>query len=280
MDALERQTLVLEAVCRVAEPLVRLLVSEGVGYPVLAAQLKPVFLEQALAHIRQRGEKETDSALSLRSGIHRKDISAWRQNPIPQRVTKRSIPAEVFARWISDPAFAQPDGRPLRLPRQGGTTSFEALARSVNQDVHPLSVLNELLRLGLAELSVGDDGSECVAVRTTGFVPQADWEQLLALWVDNLGAHLETAVRNLGGQEPRLLEQAAYASGLSEASVQELAALSRRLWAEMLHAFLQEATRLHAQDGGVGAHRVRLGAYFHETQDLPAKPAHESGANA
>lgn len=279
MDALERQTLVLEAVCRVAEPLVRLLVSEGVGYPVLAAQLKPVFLEQALAHIRQRGEKETDSALSLRSGIHRKDISAWRQNPIPQRVTKRSIPAEVFARWISDPAFAQPDGRPLRLPRQGGTTSFEALARSVNQDVHPLSVLNELLRLGLAELSVGDDGSERVAVRTAGFVPQADWEQLLALWVDNLGAHLDTGVRNLGGQEPRLLEQAAYASGLSEASAQELAALSRHLWAEMLHAFLQEATRLHAQDGGVGAHRVRLGAYFHEAQDLPAKSAPESGAN-
>jgi hypothetical protein len=264
MDALERQALVLEAVCRVAEPLVRLLMREGLGYPVLAAQLKPVFLEQALAQIRQHGEKETDSALSLRSGIHRKDISAWRQNPIPKRVTKRSIPAEVFARWISDPAFAAPDGTPLPLPRQGGTESFEALSRSVNQDVHPLSVLNELLRLGLAELTVGDDGIERVSIRTVGFIPEADWEQLLALWVDNLSAHLDTAVRNLGGQDPRWLEQAAYAGGLSEASAQELAALSRRLWGDMLHAFLQEATRLHAQDGGLGPHTVRLGAYFHD----------------
>lgn len=265
MDALERQTQVLDAVIRVAQPLVRLLVDEGVGYQTFMAQMKPVFIEQALAEVLQRGEKDTDSALSLRSGIHRKDISAWRQNPTPgKKASKRSIPAEVFARWISDPACRNAQGQVLSLPRVGPAPSFESLTRSVNQDMHPLSVLNELIRLGLAALEVGSLGQEQVTLQSAGFVPQSDWAGLLELFVDNLSAHLQTATHNLMADAPAQLEQAAYAGGLTEASAQALAALARALWADMLKSFLQEASRLHTQDGGNGSRLVRLGAYFHD----------------
>jgi len=270
MEALERQAQVLDAVRRVAQPLVRLLVDEGIGYQAFMAQMKPVFIEQALAEVLQRGEKDTDSAISLRSGIHRKEVNAWRLNPAPgKKAARRSIPAEVFARWLSDPACQDASGAPASLPRTGPAPSFESLARSVNQDMHPLSVLNELIRLGLAQLVPGDSGEERVALQSAGFVPQHDLTALLALFVDNLGAHLETATRNLMGDGPAQLEQAAYAGGLTEASAQTLAALARDLWADMLRAFLAEAQRLHAQDGGQGPRLVRLGAYFH---DAPCPP--------
>lgn len=165
MEAIERQTQVLDAIRSVMLPLVRLLIDEGIGYQSFIAQIKSSFIEQALAQVQERGEKDTDSALSLRTGIHRKDINAWRQNPMPSpKMTKRSIPNEVYARWISDPLYQHEDGTALPLPRMASdknALSFETLARSVNQDVHPLSVLNELIRLGLAQLEPDAQGQEC-----------------------------------------------------------------------------------------------------------------------
>lgn len=272
MAVLERQAQVLDAVRRVVAPLVRLLVSEGVGYQNLIAQLKPVFLEQALAQILAHGEKDTDSALSLRSGIHRKDIAAWRQNPEPSRkAVKRSVPAEVFSRWVNDPAYLEA-GQPRPLPRSGPAPSFEALARQVNQDVHPLSVLNELLRLGLVELTLDAQGADQVALRADSYVPQHNWDETLELFVENLRAHLATATQNLRAEQALQLEQAAYAGGLTPESAQALAALSRQLWKRMLQDFLAEARRLHAQDGGQGSQLVRLGVYFHDER-LPPEPA-------
>jgi hypothetical protein len=270
MEALERQAQVLEAVRRVAQPLVRLLVDEGVGYQSFMAQMKPLFIEQALAEVQERGEKDTDSAISLRSGIHRKEVSAWRLNPAPgKKATKRSIPAEVFARWLSDTDCRDASGAQHSLPRVGPAPSFEALSRSVNQDVHPLSVLNELIRLGLVTLEPDGQGEERVHLQSAGFVPQHDLAALLELFVDNLSAHLETATRNLKADSPPQLEQAAYAGGLTDSSAQKLAGLARNLWADMLQAFLAEATRLHVQDGGLGTRLVRLGTYFHDAHCPP-----------
>ena len=272
MEALERQAQVLDAVRRVALPLVRLLIDEGIGYQSFIAQMKPVFIEQALAQVLERGEKDTDSALSLRTGIHRKDINAWRAQPVlSTKTVKRSIPAEVYARWLSDPAYRLPDDTIVNLPRAGALPSFEVLSKSVNQDVHPLSVLNELIRLGLAKLVLDDLGNERVALQSSGFVPQRDWSELLELFVDNLSAHFETATHNLRQEHPRQLEQAAYAGGLTEASAQALSKLSRELWADMLKSFLAEATRLYTQDEGRGTRLVRLGTYFHDGLSPPDK---------
>lgn len=265
----QRQTQVTETVQAVMAPLVRWLVQEGVGYAHLQAALKPVFIEQALAQIVARGEKDTDSALSLRSGIHRKDISAWRQSSQGSfKPVKRSISAEVFACWISDPAYADEQG-PQALPRSGPAPSFEALAQQISKDVHPLTVLNELLRLGLVSLEPDAQGGDLVVLRSQAFIPQNDWTQTVDLLRDNLRAHIESAVANLGGQQAPRLEQAAYAGGLSHASAQALSQLSRQLWAQMLKTFLTEAQRLRTRDQALGPCLVRLGVYFHDEQLSP-----------
>ena len=56
----QRQTQVMETVQAVMAPLVRWLVQEGVGFGAVQAALKPVFIEQALAQIVARGEKDTE----------------------------------------------------------------------------------------------------------------------------------------------------------------------------------------------------------------------------
>jgi hypothetical protein len=55
-------------------PLVRLLVRHGVTYPVFATALKRVFLDAAIDELRERAMAQTDSAVSLLSGVHRRDV--------------------------------------------------------------------------------------------------------------------------------------------------------------------------------------------------------------
>ena len=67
----------LEQALALIGPLARLLVANGVGYTQLAARLKPVFMAAAQAELQASDKKTTDAAISLLSGVHRKDVRAW-----------------------------------------------------------------------------------------------------------------------------------------------------------------------------------------------------------
>ena len=82
----------------------------------------------------------------------------------------QSLPDEVFMRWTNDPNYLDVDGLPKVLPMRSRTpdeTSFEQLAQSISRDFHPRSILDELVRLGLADVQ-----AETVRLRPISFVPQ------------------------------------------------------------------------------------------------------------
>ena len=66
--------IVLAGVLRLLAPLVRLLVQHGVPYTTFAAALKPVFVDAARKELTAAGKPQTDSAVTLLSGVHRRDI--------------------------------------------------------------------------------------------------------------------------------------------------------------------------------------------------------------
>jgi len=68
--------LVLKAFVAANRPLVRLLIGRGATFPVVAERLRQLFVEEAVAEIQRRGGKPTSSAVSLLSGVHRKDLRA------------------------------------------------------------------------------------------------------------------------------------------------------------------------------------------------------------
>ena len=63
----------------VAEPLVLWMLRSGVGYAEFAQALKPVFLAQARLELARTGQRDSDSAISLLSGLHRKDVRSFRE---------------------------------------------------------------------------------------------------------------------------------------------------------------------------------------------------------
>ncbi len=254
---------VLRALDSVLAPLLRLLLASGLDYTRVAAELKPLFIEQARLELLRRGQADTNSAISLLSGVHRKDVREWRENRLGARITQStSISSQMFARWVQDPLYRDRRKRPKPLPRLGAAPSFETLARSVTQDVHPYTLLNELMRLGLVRVE-SRKGEDFVVPNRDGFIPPAGSRELLELFAGNLSDHASTAVSNLVGGAPEL-EQSVFAEGITRESAEALGALARKLWTHARSEMIAEASRRYAADRGRedATYRARFGAYF------------------
>ena len=72
-------TSTLESVMGIMQELTSWLVKSGVGYTEFSTALKPLFYNEAIRESEYINQKKTDSSLSLLSGLHRRDVSAYRQ---------------------------------------------------------------------------------------------------------------------------------------------------------------------------------------------------------
>jgi hypothetical protein len=259
-------TLVLDRVLRVQQPLVRLLLRNGVTYRVFADALKRVFLDAARQELAGRGMAQTDSALSLLSGVHRRDVRTLRREaPAPQAdeaPRRLGLAAQVVARWMNDPAFQDEQGTSRVLPKSGDAPSFESLVEGVSRDVRPKAVLDELVRLGVVH-----DGDAGLVLEQTGFAPREGFEELSWLFAQNLHDHAAAAVANLQGGN-RFLEQAVFVDELTAASAEQLQRVSLQAWQAAFKTVMREAqARFDADARNTSAeeprHRARFGVYFY-----------------
>lgn len=260
------------------EPLVRMLVSNGVTYPTFAQSLKRIFLDAAEAELLDEGRKVTDSSLSLLSGVHRKDVrslAAQASDLESRRVF--SLASEVATRWLSDPLFNDDEGRPRILPirtRETNEQSFELLAQSVSKDYHARSVLDELLRLGIAEVV----GAEVRLVWQT-FTPRSGYAETAHYLGQNVRDHVAAFaanLRNVGqGRSPEFLEYAILATEITQDSSAELKKLGDKLASAAFKSFAAAATGHSDQDasasGSARDQRVRFGIYcYSEKMTAPS----------
>jgi hypothetical protein len=271
-----RADLVLARSLVILAPLVRWLLRSGVHYGNLAQALKTVFLDEARRELERQGRNVTDSALSVLSGVHRKDVRALGATAEGGSVFASTPASRLLVRWLTDPRFRHTVAKQSaptvlkRLSRTGDQLSFEMLAREVSKDVHPRTLLEELVRLDQVRLD-GDD----VVLNHTGFMPTTDDDRKMQLLVANAADHLAAAVSNATTDGPRFLEQSVFADGLSDESVRRLADHARVLWQPALEGMVAAANeRVEADDQNPNTPmRVRFGVYyFHDRMgDAPAE---------
>lgn len=250
---------------RLLRPLVRLMVARGITYPFLADLLKGLFVEVADADFRIGTEAPTDSRVSLLSGVHRKEVSRLRGlDPAEALTAPVPLTAQVFARWVGDPAWRNRRGQPLPLPRLArgaGELSFEALVAGISTDIRPRVLLDEWLDRGLVVL----DDQDRVCLQTQALVPSAADDEKLHYFVHQLHDHAAAATHNLLGGTPHF-DRCVHADGLTPAEVQALRELAQARGMETLLALNEEAQRLQAARGSQtpeGLERFTLGIYFY-----------------
>jgi hypothetical protein len=258
------------ALKRLLRPLVRLLLSFSVQYPYLANLLKLTYVEVATREFPLDDKPQTDSRVSLLTGIHRQDVKRLRGEmmvdaPPPASV---SLGAQLVSRWLGEAEYLDDQGRPQPLPRlaaNGGAHSFERLVQSVNKDIRPRAVLDEWLRIGVAEL----DAEDRVVLRSDAFVPAHGMEEKLFYFGKVIHDHLAASEHNLTGGAPPMLDRCVYFDRLSEASAAQLEDYARVLAGKAMRALNRRALELQQADAECeDAHsRVNFGLYFYRATE-------------
>lgn len=270
-------TLTLEASLKVMRPLIRMLVKRGVAYPAFAQALKAEFLAAAQRELQERQMPQTDSALSLLSGVHRRDVRHLTRPAEPkvdeaELARPLSLAAEVVGVWLNLPPFVDAQGQPRVLPRSGSEDSFDALVARVSSDVRPRALLDELLRLGGVE-----ESAEGLRLNEAGFTPHQGMEEMAWMYANNMSDALAAASANLQG-EAKFLEQAVFVDEITAASAAQLHEAARLAWPQALKQVLREAQIRFDEDAktapsGDRNQRARFGVYFYsESMNEGEKP--------
>lgn len=271
----------LDAIQAVLAPLADLSVAKGLTFATVEEALKQAFVRSAQEAQLAQGlpAHRLVSRISAATGINRREVTRLTQSdtgvPTPAGA---SLVSQLFTRWVSDRQL-RVKGKPRVLPRQGDAPSFEALARSITQDVHPRTLLDELCRLNLARL---DAETDTVHLIQDGFTPRGDWQRMIAFLGDNAGDHLHAAVVNVLHDEPVHFEQAVFAEGLSAASVEQVRALARKHWKALMTEavpLLERRIEADTKQAESATRRVRLGLFtFHEDLAQTKPETGEAGA--
>ena len=251
---------------------VRWCLLQGIDYRTLSEMLKPLYLEAGKARLHASGVKVTDSALTLLTGLHRKDIRLAReraQAPGDEDLAQReyvrqtvNVPAQLVARWLTQ-------DWPRRLPWQGEAPSFQALALSVSRDVHPKALLNTLQMQGVVSVDPDDN---TVQLLHNSYTPAGQTQAMLSLLNQAVADHLHAGLSNLSlPPGHRHLEQSVFADGLTAESADRLERLATQLWYEIQTKLLDEATLLCKQDEARedADWRFRVGMYSHSEPQKP-----------
>ncbi len=261
--------IVIQAIRGIFRPLVRFMLSQGLTYTILTDLLKSIYVEVALKEFKLEKKRQTDSRISLLTGVHRKDVKRFSEMleadaPPPENVT---LGAQLVAKWLGQAPYVDPQGHPIPLPRgakTGGEKSFEALVASVSKDIRSRAILDEWLRLGVVHV----DDDDCVVLNTEGFIPKQGFAEKAYYFQHNLHDHIAASVHNMLEFEPPFVERSVYYDTLTKESAAELISLGEALGMQALQTVNRRALILAQQDADHpdADQRINFGIYFYYTK--------------
>ena len=260
----QEQRLLLAAVDALLAPLAQLCLAKGLTIQSVEERLRLAFVQSAIGAHGHLPAQRLNSRISASTGLTRREVARLQARVMDQDAPRKPRPSsatELFTRWACDPGLRGADGKPVALSRLGPPPSFERLAQSVTQDVHPRSLLDDLCRLGLA---AWDAESDQVRLLQDAFVPRGDWARMTSFLADNVGDHLRSASANVLGSGKEHMEQSIFADELSVQSLQAFRDLMAAQWSHMLKSVVPRLEKLIEADrhaGRVQNQRVRVGLF-------------------
>jgi len=279
----------MTAIRKILRPLVHLFIRHKMAFPQLAELLKSVYVEVAENEFRLPTKPQTDTRLSLLTGIHRKDIKRLRNLTPAEKETPVAVDIGIrmVSRWIGDAFYQDKKGSPLVLPLKApksaikiaskktatgvnnNTPSFESLVMDIcKRDIRPNVILDEWLNIGIATIE-SIDGNKHIKLNTAAFIPSKGFDEKAFFFGHNISDHLSAASYNIGGNDPAFFERCAYFDCLSKDSITKLNELTAKKGMETLLAINELAMKLRTQDSinPDNTHRINIGIYVYHKDE-------------
>ena len=261
------------AVKQLLKPLVGVMLDNGLTYGWLTKILKVIYVDVAEAEFSLSDKAQTDSRISLLTGVHRKDVRRLRNEDKDGFEPPSSIflGAQLVAIWTTEAHFLDKSGKPAPLARlpgantPGGSGSFEELVTLVSKDIRPRAILDEWLRLGAVTINENDE----VCLKVDAFIPARGFEEKLYYLGKNIHDHMAAARCNVQSKTPPFLERSVYYDQLTGESVKKLAILSEQKAMEILKELNTTARKMQNEDKRKKSadQRMNFGVYFYKDKD-------------
>ncbi len=248
----------LHDACRfLLEPIVRLLVRNGVPWADFAEIAKQAYVKVARGDYGLQGRPTNDSRVAMMTGLSRREVGRVKQTlaagGVPAPVAGSRI-SQILTGWHVDSEFLDPDGRPAELPADGERASLTALLRRYGGDLPHRALAKEMQQLGLVV-----EGASGFRVTARDYVRSAADPDMLRQASVSLHDHAATVVHNVdaGRSGPARFERMATHAAVTP----EVAARFRELVARRGQELLEEVDAWlteHATDGNDAGTRREL----------------------
>jgi len=226
-----------KAILRLLQPLIRILLRNGVPFGTFAELARWVYVDVALRDFAIEGRKISDSRVSVLTGLSRKEVRRLKLLELDEGeddLVRYNRAARVLTAWGRETRYQDSGGRPLDLPVEGEAPSFTSLVHAFSGDVPVRAILDELLRVGAVEMTA----SRQLRLLERAYVPRTGEAEKLGILGADVAALIRTIDRNLTRDPsgPLFQRKVAYDNLPSEA-VAQFKSLSRKKSQELLEEF-------------------------------------------
>jgi len=261
----------LKAAVAMLRPVVAQLIANGVVFGHLESRLRELFIRVAEHDFEIPGRPQTDSRISVLTGINRKEVRRIRSKMDEARPSsfQRSLAADIVSRWTSERAATDRAGRPIPIPfraKQG--PSFVRLVRETTTDLRPRAILDELLRTGTVEMV----DPRTVRLRGPAYIPSQGKREKLAMLADDPAELVQTMLHNIFTTEDRLwLQQKVSYDNVGEDATDrirsELRRKAERFLTDTDHLLAQYDRDRNPSAPGGARRNAGIGVYYFESGD-------------
>ncbi|MGB5541609.1 MAG: DUF6502 family protein [Gammaproteobacteria bacterium] len=252
------------AVQKLMQPLVRIMLRNGVAYGTLAELIRKAYVDVAFRDFAPPGKKQTVSRVSALTGLTRKEVSRLQDSGVAdvmleQARYNRAI--RVISGWRNDSHYHDASGSPAVLPLEGNGATFTSLVRDYSGDIPTMAMLSMLQESGSVSLS-----RQMVRLVRNAYVPGRDAAGKIEILGVDVCELVSTIDHNLvaAPDDLRFQRKVAY-DNVDPASVAKLRKLSFKKAQALLEQLDRQFAAHELEDGsGRQGKYISLGIYFYE----------------
>ncbi len=279
------QGIIHQAFYRILLTLAKVALRFGVSAGSMTELLRRAYVEAAENSLIEEGKKPLTTRICALTGFYRKEVVRLKSLPplgdteVDDRYNRSS---RVITAWLRDPDYLTKAGQPAVL-KLDGKFGFEALVRGYSGDMTPNAMLEELMRLGVVELTT----RKAVKLKTRAYIPHTSELDTLQIMGTDTADLIETIYHNMRSNESerRFQRKVSYVH-IPENQVEKF----RRYAAKESQALLEKLDRwlagkdTEAKSLGTPGSRLGLGIYMvahenkpctQETMDMPKQPIND-----
>ena len=204
------RTRILDALERLLDPIVLLLLKSGITWREFADLAKVKFVQVATKEFGIRGRPTNASRVAILTGIDRRDVRKLRLAAAEQPTFDlgfMSKPTQLLDGWFHDPNFRSASGQPRDLQVSEGEDSFAALVRRYTPGIPHVAMIKELRAVG----AVGELPDGRLRALKRNYIPRELTDNQIRLWgsvLQDVGTTLEHNLMRTESEPPRFERRA------------------------------------------------------------------------